>query len=182
MHATPTARRGIRFPGDENLHVLFYVDAVESELKSKAVGHAIFDDYEMIEIRVPGDDKTIIKTIVTDEHRYRFPDEYSSFRQNNDVTQVSGTPLEAWAHLTPSLIATLKAQNVRTVEQLASIADSNANFMGAHELRSKAKAFLKVAEDASAVDRQEKQLAEQKATNDALLARITELEAAAKKK
>lgn len=169
MNATPTALRGRRFPGEENLHVMFFTDAVQSELKTKEQGHPVFDDTEMIEIRVPGDSTTIIRVPVTNEYRSRFPDEYNAYKANAAMPE-TGTPLEQWAALSPSQIAQFKAQNIRTVEQLAEVADSNANFMGANELRTKAKAYLKTAQDAAIVEKQEAALEELRAEIAALKA------------
>ncbi|MCA1859310.1 hypothetical protein LE191_04195 [Janthinobacterium sp. HSC-3S05] len=162
MYATPTAHRGRRLPGDEGLHIAFFLEAVESSMKTQEQGHPVFDDCEMVEIRIPGDDKTILKSIVTREYKERFPDEYAAFKANKEVAE-TGTPLEHWAALTPSQIAQFKTQNIRTVEGLANVADGNAQFMGAHDIRNKAKAFLKAAADTAIVEKQEVEMAELRA-------------------
>jgi hypothetical protein len=169
MHATPTALRGRRFPGDEGLHISFYVEAVESPVKSEAEGRIVFDDQEMVEIRIPGDERTIIKTYASREYKDRFPDEYAAFKANDTIKE-TGTPLSQWGTLSPSQIAQLNAQNIRTVEALSSVADSNLTFMGGHELRNKAKAFLKASADAAVVEKQEAALAELRAELEALKA------------
>jgi hypothetical protein len=59
-----------------------------------------------------------------------------------------GTPLEQWPQLTIGQVHEFKALNVFTVEQLAGMADGNAQrFMGGNELRRKAQTFLKLAKD-----------------------------------
>jgi hypothetical protein len=174
MNATPTAHRGLRLPGDEGLHIAFFLEANESSMKTLEQGHPVFDDCEMIEIRIPGDDKTILKSIVTREYQHRFPDEYAAFKANKEVAQ-TGTPLEHWAALTPSQIAMFKSQNIRTVEGLANVADGNATFMGSHDIRAKAKAFLKAAGDSAIVEKQESALAAQAAEMAELRAQIAAL-------
>lgn len=162
MHATPTAHKGRRLPGDEGLHINFYLEAVDSPLESAEKGRPVFQDMEMVEIRIPGDEKTIIKTYADDEYKYRFPDEYTAFKSNVTLPE-TGTPLSQWGVLSPSQIASLQAMNVRTVEQLSQMADGNAQFMGSNELRAKAKAFLKATADTATVERQDAEMAELRA-------------------
>lgn len=174
MHATPTGHRGRRLPGDEGLHINFFTEAVESPLKSAEEGRIVFNDMEMVEIRIPGDEKTIIRTHVTEEYKYRFPDEYDAFKRNEAVPE-TGTPLSQWGVLSPSQIAQFNASNIRTVEALANLADSNAQFMGNHDLRAKAKAFLKATSDTAIVEKQEAALAAQAAEMAELRAQIAAL-------
>jgi hypothetical protein len=59
---------------------------------------------------------------------------------------VTGTPLEQWPQMTVGMVASLKAMNVHTVEQLAEMSDQYAQqIMGNHDLRRKAKLFLDAA-------------------------------------
>jgi hypothetical protein len=167
MNATPTSRqsRNFRpFPGDEKLYVAFSTEAMESPIKTKETGRPVFDDVEMIEIRIPGDDKTIIKNQVSDEYRERFPDEYAAFKSSTTLA-TTGTPLEHWAALTKSQVASLKFSHIQTVEDVASISDANLTQlgMGGNELRTKAKAFVAAATDTAFVEKQAAELNEVKA-------------------
>lgn len=168
MNATPTGRR---MKGDEGLHIRFFVQAVESELKSKLEGRPIYDDTEFIEIRIPGDDKTIINNLATDEYRQRFPDEYAAFKSGIKET-TSGTPLEHWAAVSKSQVAQLKHVGISSVEQLANVSDDNAQkFMGGYVLRDNARTFLKTVEDTALVQKQEAAIAELKAEIEELKAK-----------
>lgn len=154
MNATQNYGGPRRARGDEGLHINFYTDAVQNEFKTAQEGRPIFDDREMIEIRIPLDDKTIIHALVTDEYRNRFPDEYKAF-QSNTVLASSGTPLEHWSALTKSHVAMLKNAGVVSVEDLVNASDANIRqVMGGLELKTKAKAFLDAAKDTALVEKQ----------------------------
>jgi len=179
MNATPTSRNtrsnrtAFRQRGDEGLYVLFTTEAIQSDLKTKESGRPVFEDIEIIEIRIPGDDKTIIKTIVSDEHRERFPDEYDAFKENA-VFSDSGTPLEHWPAVTKSQVAALKHNHIMNVEDLANLSDANvANIMGGNELKQKAKAFLASANDNALVEKQASEIEELRTAIKALQADST---------
>jgi hypothetical protein len=179
MYPTPTQAntlvRGRRVPGDEGLHINFSLEAFQPEAETHGqVGRPVFVDMEFIEIRIPGDDKVIIKEIVNDEYRNRFPDEYRAFREGAEIASV-GTPLEHWSFLKPSQVAQFKASGLRTVEDLANMSDGNANFMGSQSIRQAAKAWLKTANDTEIVEKQEAEKKALKAELDAMKAQIAEL-------
>jgi hypothetical protein len=134
-----------RYAMDKKLVVNFYVRAVQNTFRTAQEGRPIFDESEFIRIIIPGDTKTIIDTKVTAEHRHRFADKYERFKKGLSQAQ-SGTPLEVWPQMTIGQVAELKAAGISTVEQLAELSDSNAQkFMGSHQLRQKAQAFLEAA-------------------------------------
>ncbi len=195
MYATPTAEelmqdfsnmqprdsRG-RLPGDETLLVKFYKRAVLSELKSEEAQRPIYDDLDHILIIVPGDDKTKIDTVVTSEHKQRFPLEWKRYIEEGVVAE-TGTPLEQWAALSPGQIAEFKHFNIRTVEALAALSDDLARkFMGGgHSIREKAKQYLKAAADVAIVERQEAELAKRDNEIAELRKMVEELAAKGKK-
>jgi hypothetical protein len=142
-----------RYAGDSRLHVNFYTKAVQNNFQSKEQGRPIFEDKEFIRIIVPGDKNSIVDTPVTQEHRNRFATKYERFKAGK-AQATTGTPLEVWPQLTVSQVAELKGLNVFTVEQLADMPDNLAQrFMGAHNLRARAKLFLEAAAGESANSR-----------------------------
>lgn len=58
----------------------------------------------------------------------RFKTAYEAWRNNTGI--VSGTPLEVWPKLDTTLIAHFRSEGIRTLEQLAAIADSNLHVLG----------------------------------------------------
>ncbi len=158
----PRDSRG-RLPGDEGLHVKFYTRPVKNAIKSAEQNRDIYDDLTYVMIFVPGDDKLKIDIIATRQYFDRFPNEYKAFQSKAVVTE-TGTPLEAWGALAPSLIAEMKYLQIHTVEALAAMSDSNAQrFQGAHALRQKAQTWLKAAEGTAELERQQGELAKRDA-------------------
>lgn len=135
---------------DAGLYVQFYFEAIKDEEASIKAGRPIYVDKEYIKIIPVGDKNTQVCEPVTDEYRFRWPQQYAAFKAQQHQPQ-EGTPLEQWPPLTKSQVMTFKGANVHTVEQLANVSDSNLSNlgMGARDLRDKAIAYLKSAEGAS---------------------------------
>jgi len=132
---------------DAGLFVQFYYEAVKDEEASLKEGRPIFLDKEFIKIIPVGDKNTVVCEPVTEDHRMRWPQQYSAFQRQQYQPQ-EGTPIDQWPPLTKSQVMTFKTANVHTVEQLANVSDSNLlNLgMGARDLREKAIAYLKNAQ------------------------------------
>jgi outer membrane murein-binding lipoprotein Lpp len=120
---------------DASLVVLFRHHAIQNHARSVAEGRPIFDDIEVCDIRAPGsrnygtfpahsrshwafDPYSGGQTEVT--YVQRFPRQYEQFRAHAAQTK-SGTPLDYAPFLTTGRRAELRAQNIYTVEQLATI-------------------------------------------------------------
>lgn len=131
----------------------FYMHPVENKAKSEAEGRPIFEEKEMVRIRVPGDRNMTWEGEVTDTHRNRFPKQYDAFQRGEKVA-LEGTPLEMWPQMTRTRVAELKACNVFTVEELADVTDGQLDKLGAgsREEREKARAFINVAKDSADVE------------------------------
>jgi hypothetical protein len=146
-------------PGDDKLHVRFFmkprIDPVESEKQQRPV----YKDTPYIEMMMPGEKNVIIREPVWDQHLKRFPQHWQQFLAG-EAEQVVGTPLKVAPFLTESQVEELAHFKIRTIEQLADLADSAMNFMGAPELKQAARKFI-----------------DKTKGNDALLARIEALEA-----
>ncbi len=139
-----------RFAMDHKLYVQFYIRPVMNNFRSSEEGRPIYEEQEYIRIIVPGDSKTTVDCPVDDIFRMRFEKQYSKFKKGLEQA-VDGTPLEMWPQMTVGLCAELKAMNVSTVEQLASLDDGKAQkIMGSYDLRRKAQAFLDAAQGEAA--------------------------------
>lgn len=141
----------------DNAHARFHMLAVKNEARSEAEGRPIFEDKEMVEIRIPGDKHISWVGPVTEQtkidghwvdSRQRFPEAYAAFKRGEQVAN-TGTPLEQWPNpkLTAARVAELKALNIFSVEDLASVSDSNLGRMGmgARELRNDAQKYIETA-------------------------------------
>lgn len=132
----------------------FYMQAVENKARSLAEGRPVFDEREMVEIRIPGDRLATHVNYVLDEHRQRWPDHYAAFKRG-EARAASGTPLEQWPPMTTGRVASLKALGILSVEELSNLPDNMLPSlgMGARELRDQARAYLEAASDGAAAGR-----------------------------
>ena len=122
----------------------FYVEAVRKT-------DGTYENVEMVEIITPGDPKATPIRKVTNGIRAKYPDYYEHWKRTQTMAP-HGTPLEMWPEMTTAMVHQFKASNIYTVEQLASIADSNlGNIPFGKTIRNKAQAWLAVKEKSDAV-------------------------------
>jgi hypothetical protein len=142
-----------RFAADDKLYVVFAMHAVQNGFQTEQQGRPIFDDVPHVRIHVPGDKTSVVERPVIEEDKMRFPRQWEKFQKNMSQAP-EGTPLEQWPLLTIGQVMEFKALNVFTVEQLAGMADVQAQrFMGGHEMRRKAVAFLASAKNTAEAQR-----------------------------
>lgn len=175
---------------DARLLVKFYNEPVKMEAKSDEAGRPIFEDREHISIIIPGDTKTNIVRIATDEDRERFAGPYEAFKRQSQAA-ANGTPLEEWPTLTKSRVKELKSMGLSTVEQLTDLSDASLSRYGdtTDDERAKASAYMAKAADGAAIERyaaksksDEEEIARLKAENDRLGALLKDGEQAKGKK
>jgi hypothetical protein len=155
--------------GDEQLLVRFYIHPLQNETRSKEEGRPIFEDREYIEIIQPGNKDSIIRRPASHLDYERFPQHYAKYKARTEGEEtIEGTLLEHWPGVTRSQVEELRYLNIRTVEQLANVADSNTGgFMGMNLLKRRAQEYLDAsstqahAEEMQALKDQNRQLAEQ---------------------
>jgi hypothetical protein len=127
---------------DKSLLVRFFEKSVENKLESQAQGRPIFKDKVYIEIRVAGQRDPQACRPVTHADKQRFPDHWSAYEKRT-APPSEGTPLLEWGLIARSQAEELAFLNIKTVEQLAVVIDTNLqNFRGGYELRERAKKWL----------------------------------------
>ena len=146
---------------DENLLVRFFKHPRENEEKSEEAGHPIFEELLYTEIMTPGDKDNIICRPMREHDKSRFPRHWEAYQKRVSGDEaIEGTLLEEWPQITRSAVEELKFYHIRTVEQLASMSDANAqNLRGAATLKQKAVKYL---DSAMSNEELSRQLAEQK--------------------
>jgi hypothetical protein len=173
------ARDG-QYAGDENLLVRFFKQPYQNATRSEAEGRPIFEELDFIEIRFPGNKLSVIVEKVNAEHKKRFPDHWRRYAARDTEEVIDGTPLDQWPGVTRSQVEELRFLNVRSLEQLISMADNHSSrIMGINILKSKAKAYLEAAKlqgEANALLETKRQLDEQTELNKKLVARLDILE------
>jgi len=146
---------------DDKLFVQFYKRAVINNFRTSQEGRPIFDELDYVRIIVPGS-KDILDVEAETSYQRRFPKQWERYAANQAQT-LSGTPLEVWPQMTVGIVAELKAMNIHTVEQLATIPDVVAGkFQGGQTFKQRAQAFL----DAAAGDAQNSKMASELARRD----------------
>jgi hypothetical protein len=146
----------------------FYIEPRENLVKSKEAGRPVFEDVEMIEIRI---DQTDVRTRQVEEKDIRmYPALYLALRRGQSQEAVEGMPLREWAGCKRGEAETLAMQGIRTVEHLAGASDQKLQTLGPLlGLRQKARDWLEQAAKGAGV-------AKLRSENDELRARLTALE------
>lgn len=138
---------------DKLLIVKFYHDARENKFKSFHEGRPVFEDIEMLEINFPADRAKSLQVPAHAEwkrfgttrvtYAERFKEHYARFKLNEGPV-VEGTPLSEAPFLSMAQKASLKALQVYTIEQLASLTGQALKNIGAGGLaiQQQAEAYL----------------------------------------
>jgi len=171
---TDMAMNSQRSHGDETLLVKFFLHPKQNQIKTKEAGRPIFEDIPYIQIMQPGNKDSVKVAPATARDKQRFPEHYRKFVAREDQEALEGTPLREWAGVTASQCKEFEFLNILTVEQLAAVSDSNGQgIMGLGFLKEKAAKFIENAKLGATAEA----LAEMKAENASLLARLEALEA-----
>lgn len=158
---------------DSRLNVKFYLEAIQSEPKSAEAGRPVFDERVMIQIAVPGQVDCLRRPAWEADYQ-RFPKHWAMFKAGASEAE-TGTPLKAWPGITLGQIAELATRNVRTVEQLASMADiDTTKFMGSVALRQAARDFIEAAKGNAPLTAMRAELMERDAKIAAMEAQMAE--------
>jgi len=166
---TDLAMNNGRYHGDENLLVKFFNNPRINSAKTKEAGRPIFKEVPYVQIMQPGNKDSIVIRPATDMDKSRFAEHFRKFEAREDQEKVEGTLLEEWAGITRSQCEELKYLNIKTVEQLASVSDSNGQgIMGIGFLKEKANKYI----DDSAGEATKEALADLQTKYESLMAQM----------
>lgn len=147
----------VTYGSDAGLYVQFHMEAEHQAYESEQAGYPVYKDVPFITIMFPGDNtKKVVRPVDMEgkgqvpSDPLRFPRQWQAFK-NQSVQAQEGLPIEEWPPITKSTAASLKAMNIHTVQMLANVGDNALTWLGARELREKAKAYLASATDSAAV-------------------------------
>lgn len=137
------------------LTVRFFQSKLQHGYKSEEAGHPVFVDADFVEIRIPGDTNNIIVREATAKDKHNYAALFAAYQQGLEPA-TDGTPVEAWPRLTPAQVANYKALGFKTIEHIAGMSDQHAQRvgMGAQSDRTAAAAYLALAKDTAAVQKQ----------------------------
>jgi len=143
---------------DANLLVKFFHQSVVDKQATELEGRPIYKEVEYVKINVPGSREGVSHP-ARKRDKDRFPRHYEAFQKRVEMP-VEGTPLTEWPLISRSQAEELTFFNVKTVEQMATIADSNlTTFRGGTTLKRKAQEWLAQSKRHATVAEMETQLA-----------------------
>lgn len=161
---------------DKNLLVKFYLHPVLDKKQTAEEGRPIYKEVEYIKINTPGSRDGFAGPARTTDVQ-RFPEHYKAFKNRIEMP-VEGTLLSEWPVISRSLCEELAFFNIKTVEALGTVADSEiSRIRGGQGLKQKAKNWLKTTNKRATVARLEKELAARDKMLEEMLERINKLEA-----
>ena len=142
----------------DGLAVEFKHEPMEDRDETQRAGHIVYRDQPFVTIYLPGGmDKRVH---IADDNFFRKRDPsykaaFDAWSANEDI-ELDGTDIKMATFLTPAQIATCRAANILTIEQLADAGDSVIERigMGFGGLRKKAQIFLKAASGAGVATEQ----------------------------
>lgn len=138
-------------PGDDKLIVRFEQFPHLDDAASRAANRPIFLMMDYVKIMIPGDKDTVIHRPIREGDKRRFAKAYLAFQAGQ--SQVQGTPLSEWPKITRAQVEELKFFNIRTIEDLANVSDSQTHkFMGIHQLRDDARRHLELLKEQAPLD------------------------------
>lgn len=157
---------------DKSLMVRFFYKERPDKTKSEELGRPVFKEVVYVEIRIAGQRDVQACRPATEADKQRFNAHFEAFEKRVEPP-VEGMPLSEWPQITRSEAEELSFVHVKTVEQLASMKDSNlSKFRGGYALRDKAVKWLEM-NDAATVDREKEDLKNQLAEMQAQIAALT---------
>lgn len=145
---------------DKKLLVKFFIKPREDRRESLKQGRPVFKDVEYIDKKIPGSRNTGISRPATARDKVQFADHYAAFKGRKELPS-EGTPLIEWPLITRSMCEELAFIHIKTVEQLAGVADNHiGQFMGGMAKKQKAIDWLEVAADEAPMLKLKAELAE----------------------
>jgi hypothetical protein len=142
---------------DKALMVRFFYKNVENKMESQAQGRPIFKEKTYIEIRIAGQRDAQACRPATHTDKQRFAPHFDAFEKRMEPP-TEGMPLLEWSLISRTQAEELSFLHIKTVEQLASVKDSNIqNFMGGYGLRDRAVKWLET-NDVETVEREKEEM------------------------
>lgn len=133
-----------------------------SKYKSKVNGIPTYEDEVVLKVIHPGE-KDHVVVLASEIHKMRFPKQWEAFQKGEDQTK-SGTPLELLFPSEPGTVATLRAANVFTVQQLSNLTDTGMiHIPMARTLVERAKLYLNKSQEGAKFHDMQAQIDELKA-------------------
>lgn len=153
MHSDP------QYKTDDGSALRIWRDAAQNNFLTEREGRPIFDEVVYVEVISPGSGNSApifeVVRVLSPEMGINTPKhgvQYAQFKkyiedfnesEKHDAS-LSGTPLSQWSEITRTMVASMKAQKIFTIDALASLPDSKLHVVGpdGRTWREKAKAYI----------------------------------------
>lgn len=130
------------FKMKDNLLGAFHQLAIEDKVATEEKGRPIFRDVDCITIMIPGNKNQIVDRIVREDDKRQYAHHWNAY-QAGKIVETEGTPVALLPGVSPAVAMELKAINIITVEQLATVSDGNVDrITGGYSMVNRAKAYL----------------------------------------
>jgi hypothetical protein len=162
-----------RYSEDKKLFVQFYSRPVQDNIATNEKKRPIFVDADFVKIMVPGDKRTVIDRMASDEDKQRFPQHFARYKAGQ-AEQTVGTPLDMLPGMTAGKVEEYKHFGIKTIEMLAEASDSvGQQFMQFNADKNRAKGYLALATDNAAVKEVDARLSKE---NEAMKAQLESMQ------
>ncbi len=127
---------------EDGVFPTFYDDVIQNKRATKEEGYPVFDEVLMIKIQVPNQVDCVPRP-ATDDDKRRFPKSWQAYETGKEPED-DGFLISAWGQVSATERKILDANQIKTVEQLAEVADSGIHRLGpgGQGLKNRAKKFL----------------------------------------
>lgn len=115
--------------GTKGQIAIFYHRAVHDPKKSLEAGRPVFVDQVYVRVAPPGERLNVVDRPATGSDAKNWPIQWAQFQQNNEQVP-EGTPIDQLFADKPAVVATLRANNVFTVEQCAELSGNAIDNIG----------------------------------------------------
>lgn len=99
--------------------VQFRTEPKKAQAKSREKGRPVYEDIDVIEIRNPADQFTVIVRAATEQDKRTYRKAWTAYSNENKADKVEGTLLREWRGITRAQAQEAAYFKILTVEQLA---------------------------------------------------------------
>jgi len=165
----------VAFGSDEKLFVQFYRRSVVNPIKSKTEGRPVHEGADYVRIQQPGERDVIDRPVGLDDPQ-RFPRQWMLYKANQEQTP-DGSPLSLLFPVNPEIVENLRYFKIATVEQLATLNDTQKQNvgMGANAWCDMARKFLDTAAKGAPLHEMQKELQRRDEKIAELMAKVEQL-------
>lgn len=145
------------------------------KIRHAGAGRPIYVEKDFARKFTPGDQFNVVDQEVTERDRLEYEKQWLDYLAGNEQG-VTGTPLTAWSLIPRAIVEELKHFQVRTVEDLAGLADVHCQkFAGIVGWKQKARDFLQAAQSAAPIAEMRAELSQRDDQIAALKQQMSEL-------